>query len=432
MDSPLDIKLDIPPTTEEWMATESVNDWIGKATQTLQDIKRKAMSIQEGDTSKCIENENDHGDNESMVGLDLSELSGTTTDTLLQTLRRHGLNWTLQLVTEGNNVINQDTVEPIALDKISQNIYLDDHDLYIVWMSIVYHYIFDTAPESIMRRYANIAAGKGASNKPMFTINWAAAVAESPLTRSEQIGTANLLLSMVRLFGKKARGNHTKRPLLMGVWHTLLNFLAHIECYKKAGTLTLLRKGLDVEALAPEIYDTAAELEIQLKGRAAAIQHLQQYAKKLPVRIKLIIAYRCARSLEPNESSTQEELCEAARLVALPMKDLYDIKHDEPFGTGNVQVDFIRRLYLSALGMDPTPPAPAKPAYQKGFVKSSTFGWINLLFLTQISLWMYTNPALQSTLLQQLKTARDMAMDAVRSEDAKLLIFKYCKNQINA
>lgn len=351
---------------------------------------------------------------------------------LLQTLHRHGLHCTLQLLAESNGVMNEETVEPVSLDKISQNIYLDDHDLYIVWMSIVYYYIFDKAPDSIMRRYTNIAAGKGSSNKPMFTINWATAVAEAPLTRSEQIGTANLLLSMVRLFGKKARGNHTKRPLLMGVWYTLLNFLAHIECYKKAGTLTLLRKGLDVEALAPEIYDTAAQLEIQLKGRPAAIQHLQQNAKKLPIRVKLMMAYRCARSLEPNESSTQEELCHAARLVALPMKELYDMKHEEPFGSGNVQVDFIRRLYLSALGMDPTPPAPAKAGYHKGYVKSSTFGWINLLFLTQISLWMYTNPALQSTLLQQLKTARDMAMDAVRSEDAKLLVFKYCKNQIDA
>lgn len=56
MDSPLDNKLDIPLTTD-WMTTESINDWIDKATQSMQDLKRKA--VQDADTSKRIHHSND-------------------------------------------------------------------------------------------------------------------------------------------------------------------------------------------------------------------------------------------------------------------------------------------------------------------------------------------------------------------------------------
>ncbi|KAI9313703.1 hypothetical protein BX666DRAFT_532574 [Dichotomocladium elegans] len=352
-------------------------------------------------------------------------------------MRFKGIGPTLQLLVEKDNVIDQENVDPIALEKMSSSVYLDDHDIYIVWMSVLYYYIFHKIPDSISRHWYTslVTAGRPTMTKPLFTINWSDIVAESPLSRQEQFGVTNLLLSMVRFFGKKARGNDTKRPLLMGAWQTLLDFLAHTKCYKVAGTLTLLRKGLDIKALLPEMYDTAAYLEMQVNGKPDAIQRLQRYTASLSdMPHKLILAYRSAHMLALSESSPHDELCKAARLIGLPMEDIYDMSGMPSNEAGNVQVDFVRRLYLNALGMDPTPPAPAKPAFQKGGMascfKSAVFGWINLIFLTQISLWLYPNPVLQSTLLQQLRTAREMAIEAVQADEAKLLLVKYTKHYV--
>lgn len=205
-----------------------------------------------------------------------------------------------------------------------------------------------------------------------------------------------------------------------------MDFLVHIECYKRAGTLALIRAGLDVEALQPENYDIAAYLETRMGDRAGALGRLHSVTRKLPMSQKLIMAYRSAITLCPSEKSSAEDFQEAARLVGLPLREIFDMSAVslEP---GNVQVDFVRRLYLSALGMDPVLPVPAKRSFNQNLLRSCAFAWINLIFLTQISRWLYTNHILKGTLAQQLATARDMAIEALQDEEAKRLIFKYAE-----
>ncbi|KAI7857954.1 hypothetical protein BDC45DRAFT_346836 [Circinella umbellata] len=343
---------------------------------------------------------------------------------MMRTLRFFGLDYVLYLLTRKKELfIKNDKVDMFSLETLN----LDDHDIYVVWMTVLYYLLFRRMPDSICRHwYASILTnGKPSTVKPMFTIDWSVTAAQAPLSRSEQLSSLNILLSMLRHFSKKARSNGAKRPLLMGVWQTLLNLLPHCECYKRAGTLTLLRNGLDIEALQPEIYDMAAYLETQMGDRIGATKRLQSYTHRLSLNHQFLLAYRSAHNMGLSMASSHNDMQEAARLVALPMEAAFDLSDIPPLSTqGSVYIDFVRRLYLSALGMDPTPPAVTKKVYNSGTIRNSAFAWINLMFLTQISMWVCSQ-RLHVVFVKQLENTRDYAMEAVKSDEAKLLIFKY-------
>ncbi|KAF7730433.1 hypothetical protein EC973_002240 [Apophysomyces ossiformis] len=355
-------------------------------------------------------------------------ISGITTEILLRLLRYEGLPVVLKLLTKNEKAINVEAVKPFSLEDTASHIQLIDDDLYVLWMTILYFFLCRKMPDTICRNWYStlLTSGRPSVTKLKFTIDWSSVVSEAPLSRPEQLGVVNMLLSMLRYFSKKARGNDTKRPLLMSVLRTLLDFLSHVECYRRAGTLALLRGAFEMEALRPEVYDIAAVLQTQMGDRAGALNGLKSHAERLSMNHKLILAYRSAHLLRPSEKSPQEELREAALLLKLPLKDVYDMQGASA-DTDNVQVDLVRRMYLIALGMDFMLPLQAKRSFNANEFRSSAFAWINLIFLTQISRWIYQDPILQSTLLQQLKMARDFGINAVDSEDAKVLIFKYAK-----
>ncbi|KAG0168673.1 hypothetical protein DFQ29_010058, partial [Apophysomyces sp. BC1021] len=350
----------------------------------------------------------------------LVTISGMTTEILLRMLRNEGLSVVVQLLTGNENAINLEEVEPFSLEDTPNHIQLVDDDLYVLWMTILYFFLCQRMPDTICRNWYStlLTSGRPSVTKLKFTIDWSSVATEAPLSRSEQLGVVNMLLSMLRYFSKKARGNDAKRPLLMSVLRTLLDFLSHIECYKRAGTLALLRGAFDMEALRPEVYDIAAVLQTKMGDRTGALNGLKSHAQRLSMNHKLILAYRSAHLLQPSEKSSHEELREAALLLKLPLKDVYDMQGAST-DTDNVQVDLVRRMYLIALGMDFMLPLQAKRSFNAKEFRNSAFAWINLIFLTQISRWIYQDPILQSTLLQQLKMARDFGINAVDSEDAK-------------
>ncbi|KAI9260624.1 hypothetical protein BDA99DRAFT_512680 [Phascolomyces articulosus] len=357
-------------------------------------------------------------------------ISGISTEIIMRTLRFFGLDYVLYLLTgKKETFIKDDGVELFSLETNN----LDDHDIYVVWMTVLYNLLFQRMPDSICRHwYASILTnGRPSTVKPLFTIDWAMTAAQAPLSQQEQLSSLNILLSMLHYFSKKARGNGAKRPLLMGVWQTLLNLLPHCECYKRAGTLTLLRGGLEVEALQPEIYDMAAYLETQMGDRAGATSRLQARAFQLSLNHRFLLAYRSAHNMGLSGTSSLKDMREAAKLVCAPMEIAFDIPKTVSNEEDSVYIDSVRRFYLSALGLDPTPPRPTKKAYNTGVIRHSAFAWINLMFLTQINLWIYSQH-MHAMFIQQLENTRDGAMESVKSDEAKLLIFKYASEVLRS
>ncbi|OAD72100.1 hypothetical protein PHYBLDRAFT_159242 [Phycomyces blakesleeanus NRRL 1555(-)] len=94
-------------------------------------------------------------------------------------------------------------------------------------------------------------------------------------------------------------------------------------------------------------------------------------------------------------------------------------------GNVEVKIDFIRRLYLTVLGMDTLFPLPFKRSFNPKEFRRSTFAWINLIFLTSIARWIYDKPSLDDTLTLQISMAYDLGLKSVESEDSKSLMFKY-------
>ncbi|KAI7865014.1 hypothetical protein BDF14DRAFT_1112912 [Spinellus fusiger] len=348
-------------------------------------------------------------------------MSDLTAEVVLRTLRREGLSTILKFLTGSEDSVNVKIVETFSLEESQSHFAMSDHDLYIVWMTILYYFLCNQVPSSICRHWISSLISKGhrPAKKPMFTLGWSSVAEGGPLTQTEQIGSINILLSMLRYFSKKARSNDYKRPLLMGVLRTLFDLLAHMDCYKRAGALALIRSGFDVEALRPEVYDIAAHLETQMGDHSGAIDRLTPSMLRLSLNQRLALAYRSARLLNPCRTSPPELLQEAARLAGLPLMAAYEMDSSTSLESGNVEVDFIRRLYLTVLGMDTLLPLPFKRSFKPREFRASAFAWINLIFLTQITRWIYNNPILENTLIQQLHMARDRASAHVNEEEVR-------------
>ncbi|KAI9273349.1 hypothetical protein EDC94DRAFT_655269 [Helicostylum pulchrum] len=90
----------------------------------------------------------------------------------------------------------------------------------------------------------------------IFMIDWTLShLIETPLDRSTLFGATNILLSMIRHFGAKARNDVCRKPLLVGTWRTLSSFLTSTPCYKTADTLMLMRKAAVIIEQIPEIRE---------------------------------------------------------------------------------------------------------------------------------------------------------------------------------
>lgn len=342
-------------------------------------------------------------------------------------MRYQGLRQVLKnLRAADDNYINENDVEPFSLEETQARVQLTDHDMYIIWMTVLYYYVCQKAPSMLCHHWFKefVAKGEPSWSKPLFTIDWNAIASQRPLTRRERFGTVNILLSMLRFFTAKATRDETKRPYMVATWQTLLNFLANTDCYKRAGTLVLLRSGMKFTVLQPEILDTALTLQSAMGEHQQAIKTISNTIADCSLEKQLMIAYRAAYLLKLSNNSSQEELQQAANLLSIPLQSYFDFSA-VILAPGEPQIDFVRRLYMGALGLDPVLAAPAKKNFTSFKFQSATFAWINLMFLTQISLWLYTNDTMQYIFRQQLKTTRNSALNALRSEDSKSLVTKY-------
>ncbi|KAI8379262.1 uncharacterized protein BYT42DRAFT_320778 [Radiomyces spectabilis] len=319
-------------------------------------------------------------------------------------------------------------IEPFSLEETPIHLMLVDHDIYLLWTTILYHFICGQMPDTVYRTWFSGLIANGDSSEPrhLYTVDWSSVVASGPLTRAETIGSVNILLSMLRYFSGKTQGNKAKRPILMGAWRTLLDLLAHTDSYRKLGTVILLRDGLSIDALRPEIDVIAADLCTSIGDPAMARTRLDEAMKTARLPSQLMLAFRLASSLHPTPQSSLETLSEAAQLIASPLKPFF---RPLPAAQGAAEpkyaIEYARHMYLTALDLDQSLPMRTNHSFNPALFEHCAFAWINMLYLTEIGRWCCRGTPTYDMVTKQMKSITKLAVDAMESEDAKRLVFKF-------
>ncbi|GAA5796572.1 hypothetical protein HPULCUR_001945 [Helicostylum pulchrum] len=369
--------------------------------------------------------------------------SSMATEVLIRLLRLNGLEQVLRLMTNKEIDIGIEKLEVFDMDD-APGLYLQEQDKYCIWMLILYYYVNKSIPEFVCSNWMYTLVKDGTPTKSMsiFMIDWTLShLIETPLDRSTLFGATNILLSMLRHFGTKARNDVCRKPLLVGTWRTLSSFLTSTPCYKTAGTLMLMRKAAVIIEQIPEIQEIIIHLEIKAESPTSIITE-RIYQSKDIMSLSNIhsLCFNIATSYYEKHPVTDLNLLAMASILQYPllakntlkkqakeMKRLTQIEdYSMEHGAVIVSVDTIRQNYLTAMGIDSSLAKTSQQSdQQSNNLRKIAFAWMNLLMLTSISKFLYPEGSIiRESLDNNIKMIFAEAMQEVNG-DGKVAIFKY-------
>lgn len=366
-----------------------------------------------------------------------------TTEVLIRLLRLNGIEEVIRYLTKKDLEIDTEKLQIFDLVDAPGN-YLQEEDKYCIWMLILYYYINKSIPDFVCNAWMNTLVKEGTPAKQMsiFMIDWTLSqMLETPLDTVTLFGATNILLTMLRHFGRKAANDIRRKPLLVGTWRTLSSFLSNTSCYKTAGTLMLMRSAHSIAEQIPEIQEIITDLEIKANSANTVIlNHLYQSKEYMTISNLHSLSYHVARSYYEKHSLNKVHLLVMSNILLYPLLDkrtkakqtkameqlMGILSEPIPDDKAIVMVDLIRQRYLAGLGIDFSMMNSARPNDQQNNLRKTAFAWMNLLLLTVISKFLYPETSIiRDNLDQNIKLIFDEAMKEVNSEDGKVAIFKY-------
>lgn len=346
----------------------------------------------------------------SHLGVNTKEsirVSNLTLELLTRLLKRGNLKQVLQY-TGCIEEIETRHIQLINLEEAHSKVYLTEKDKYLIWNYILYYFMTNSLPNSKNDEWMNslVHSGKATTDKKLFMIE----CQEPIMDKHVQIGCVNIILSMLRHFGNKACQDISRRPLLIGTLRTLFKFLSVSSSYKTAGTLILARKANELKSLQPEIQEIMIELELLTHQSAMSYQQTIKQSNR-----QFILAHQIASRLDKSEIET----------ISLLLGSCVGIDQRKENEELIILVDRIRQSYLSLLGLDTL----LSKRRESEKMKHSTFAWINVLILLQISKVLYmkknNTTTMNTILLNQLDLILTGARNHIQSEEGISFIEEY-------
>lgn len=383
-----------------------------------------------------------------------------TTEVLIRLLRMNGLEPVLKLLANKKDVrIDTEKQHIFNLDDVP-GLYLQEQDKYNIWMLILYYFVSKKLPEGLCSvwMYTLVKDGEPTKILPPFMIDWTTCL-QRPLDRATLFGAINILLSMLRHFGNKACNDVRRKPLLVGVWRTLFDFLSNTPNYKNAGTLMLVRKFAGLVEQVPEIQEIITALEIKAGNENTVIvENIYASRKKMSQSNLFTLTHHIARAYYENKSYSNPLLLVIANILLYPLLEAESLPNqaemmqklcndycskeegeEEQYNLSSneeciIVFRYVQHYYANALSVDnliEPPSAPqhrrnsANPAYRK-----MTFAWINILLLTQMCKSVVANKEKRKQLDIEFKVLFEQSMKALDSMDEKLIVFKYASQYV--
>lgn len=370
-----------------------------------------------------------------------------TAEVLIRLLRLNGLEQVLRLMAHNEIEVNTEKVEIFDMDD-APGLYLQEQDKYCIWMIILYYYVNKSIPDYVCGTWMNalVKEGKPSNNMSIFMIDWSSSqLIDQPLDTATLFGATNILLSMLRHFGNKACNDARRKPLLVGIWRTLSNFLSNIPSYKPASTLLLMRNAQCISEQIPEIREIITDLEIKIGTPGSKIVE-QIYSSKTIMTLSNLFSfsYNIARSYYEKHPFSKHNLLVVSNILLYPLLESHtqNIQMDlmtvltEPTSPAISDeqiiliVDTIKQRFFGALGLDFSSANTRQP-YNEQLIKlrKVAFAWINLLLLTAISKFLYPETSvIRDSLDATMKMIFEKAMTEISSEDGKMTLFKYAQH----
>lgn len=370
-----------------------------------------------------------------------------TVEVLIRVLRANGSKHVLQLLTNFKGKIDSGQGVILDIDDMP-GLYLQESDKYGIWMLILFQLIFKGLPEAVCSAWMNSLVKDNHPTKALslFMVDWSTSdLLQRPLDRSTLCGATNILLSMLRHFGKKAYNDVRRKPLLVGVLRTFSSFLSCNPLYKNVGTLLLVRKMASLAEQIPEIQEIMIELDIKVGNSGTNIvEHVYSAKRYMSLSNIYSVTYHVARYYyEQQQPFNKQLLLVVSNILMYPLLDrntkelqlqiMGQLTTSTPSTVAEekliVLIDTIRQRYLSAMGLDSLMTAAnnsnTRYSDQKN-LRKVPFAWINLLLLTAISKFLRPEGSIMiDTLQRELKTRFEEGYKNVDSVDGKLVLFKY-------
>lgn len=385
----------------------------------------------------------------SLSLLESATVSSMTAEVLIRLIRLDRLEQVLRLLTNFNDDIDS---EKMIFDMdYTPGLYLQEQDKYLIWMLVLYYYVSKTLPEGVCNTWMNSLVKDGAPTKSLslFMIDWTSSAFQSKFDRTTLFGITNILLSMLSHFGKKACNDVRRKPLLVGVLRTLFSFLSSDPSYKNPGTLLLVRGMTRIIDQIPEIQEIIIEYEIKAGTPVCNLVEYIYHSKQIMSSSNICsLSYHVARCFYETRKLSKRNLLVISNLLLYPLLD-YDTKDiqreimnkiaapqsneatvDLPEEKIILLVDTIRQKYLTAMGLDSLiggqQTQQRHDKHEKMELCQTSFAWMNLLLLTVISKFLYHKTSIvRDNLDKYTNLIFEESMKKIRSNDGKLLMFKY-------
>ncbi|CAO3596596.1 unnamed protein product [Absidia cylindrospora] len=387
-----------------------------------------------------------------------TSVSEKSTEVLLRTLKYNGIPGIIDQLLPRTDVNLSDAgrLLSISLKSTPSYIYITDHDLCYLWLSVVVHYVYGQLQQDTNRRHwfdrITENGEMAPSTNTLFLIDWSE-IRTHLLTGEEQTVVVTMLLEMLSHFCEKARSNGAKKPLLIAVWRNLVGCLEILRCYGAPGTLMLLKRNMQatwkIKALQPEMADMAFELEKKIsKQQQVDIDPLVNKVlksagapmKQLP--IELFLAYRSAMGLEPKSGNGNGKLLVAAWRLGRPLWQIYNYptlsKLDNMKAIvlkGNagvtpdlalVQINYLCGLYSSALGVADSFEMLQTQKFKINEFRKMPLAWINALMVHLIHFWLTLDPFLLQSFLKEVSSPG--VLNSITVNDGRFLFLRFKKD----
>lgn len=361
-----------------------------------------------------------------------------TAEVLIRLLRMGELQQVVKLMTNKEITINTEKAEVFTMD-VAPDIYLQAQDTYRIWMLILYYYVNNKVlPDYICSPWMSSLVCDGVPSRPVqFMIDWTTCnFLQQPLDKPTLFGAVNILLSMLKHFGSKACNDVRRKPLLVGVLRTLINFISCTPKYKIAGTLALIRKYEYIVQQVPEIQEIITELKIKSEsGSEELIKAIYSAREKMTLSNVLSLTYQIAQAYYQTHGYSQENLVRMSNILLYPLLDP---------GNKSIQIDIITKkfkaiqdnytrlitdgplyqyanvLKVLSLFQAPFEPQINSSKYISAVIERIPLAWVNILFLMVIC---------QSSAGQvsdgEFKAVCGKGMKQVNSIEGRLALEKY-------
>ncbi|ORZ12695.1 hypothetical protein BCR42DRAFT_419780 [Absidia repens] len=388
-----------------------------------------------------------------------TSVSEKSTEVLLRTLKYNGISGIIdQLLPTANvNLSDAGRLLSISLKRTPSYIYITDHDLCYLWMSVVVYYVYGQLQQDTNRRHwfdrITETGELAPSTNALFLIDWSE-IRTHLLSSEEQTVVVTILLEMLSYFCEKAQSNGAKKPLLIAVWRNLVGCLEILKCYGAPGTLMLLKRNMQatwkIKALQPEMADMTFVLEkkISKNHQQVDIDPLVNKVlksagapmKQLPT--ELFLAYRSAIGLEPKSSNGNRNLLVTAWRLGRPLWQIYNyatlskldnmkaIVMNRTAGVSPdlalVQINYLCGLYSSALGVADSFEMLQAQKFKINEFRKMPLAWVNALMVHLIHFWLTLDPFLLQSFLKEVSSPG--VLNSITVDDGRFLFLRFKKD----